>query len=341
MIKSSRASAARVLLAATPLAVGLLAPVQAFAAEPLAVSVTLSSPEIVGGDSGVKTITLSEPAPATGVSVGLRGVAYGGSVIYEDGEDIHTVRIPAGATSVRVPFHVVAPETEKAVRIQAVLNSGPTAGQWNDVARLKLLPADPADRAVTSVTLDENAVHEGTDVTGTVTLAEPAPVDGITVNILLPESGVGGPAPTDSTLHAPSFVTIPNGSRTATFPIDVAEVPYANLVPVTASLGTSESTAELVTVRSNRLTLSYEGADRGSTTKMAVGIGTTWNPLGATVKLSSSNPDVTVPATVKLPGGVPGAAFTVSVGSLAEAGETTRITATWLGRVVSVPFAVR
>src|SRR3954470_2656111 len=178
MIKDSKALSARVLLAAAPLAVALMAPVQASAEELPTVSGSVSSTAIVGGDSGVETITLSAPAPAEGYEVDLRSPTVG--VLYDVGNWITTVTVPAGATSVRVPFHVVAPETEKTVKLQASLKE---SSAWIDIATLKSLPANPADRAVQSLSLSQSSVHEGTTVTATVKLAKPAPVDGITVNL--------------------------------------------------------------------------------------------------------------------------------------------------------------
>jgi hypothetical protein len=337
MIKDSKALSARVLLAAAPLAVVLMAPVQASAEELPMLSGSVSSAVIVGGDSGVETITLSTPAPAEGVDVNLRD-QNGGGVLYGDGRPgwNTTVKVPAGATTVRVPFHVVAPEVEKTVKLQATLKD--SLEPWVDIATLKILPANPADRAVQSLSLSQGSVHEGTTVTGTVKLAKPAPVDGITVNL---ENLIPGQGPTEPTLEYPAFVTVPNGSTTATFPLKVDQVPYAKILPVTASLGTTKASSDLVVVHSNRLTLSYEGGDPGTTTKGAVGIGTTWNPLGATIKLTTDNPGITVPATVKIPGGIPGVTFPITVSPNAAHNSTVTITATWLNQTVTSTFYVR
>jgi hypothetical protein len=339
MIDNSKTLVASALLVAAPLAFVLTSPVAASADGGFTLSGSVSSATITGGDSAVETITLSAPAPTSGVGINLRGRALNGEAIYGDSSNgyFDTVRVPAGATTIRVPFHVTAPRTELVLPLEGQLSG---SVQWVELAKLTVLPADPAVRSVRSLALSTGSTTEGTTVTGTVTLNQPAPVDGITVNVGVDYEALGA-GPDVPALTTPWFVTVPNGSTTATFPIRVTSVPNATIVPIIASLGTTSGTPDLVVVHSNRLTLANGGSTPGADFKMAVGIGTTWNGFGATVALQSDNQNVTVPATVKIPGWTPGVAFPVSVNTQAPHNTSVKITATWLGNTVTSTVYIR
>ncbi|MEV1177158.1 hypothetical protein AB0J09_53100, partial [Nonomuraea sp. NPDC049784] len=217
---------------------------------------SVSPPVITGGDGAVQTITLDRPAPAGGVVVSL---SY--DLIYGASTGRRAV-VPAGATSVTFPFRIGAPKQETLARLYAQVPGSPLA----PIAEVRILPADPAIRAVTALEFSAPAALVGATVTGTVTLKEPAPAGGITVALWSNTSY--GP-----NVNVPPYVTVPAGSVSASFPVRVNEAATASVVTPSADLGTSLVTQEFVVVPGTFSLSGGGGLQPGETVRGAVGIG--------------------------------------------------------------------
>jgi hypothetical protein len=135
----------------------------------------------------------------------------------------------------------------------------------------------------------------------------------------------------DATL--PSSVTVPPGSKTATFTVKSAPVAVNVNAVITAKFGTVTETASL-TVEAAQFTGFTVAPDTfvGSSTTSVTGTLTLNGPppsAGATIKLSSSNPSVaSVPATAFIHSGNTTVSFPVKH-SAVKSSELVTITATY------------
>ncbi|MFC4532849.1 hypothetical protein [Sphaerisporangium dianthi] len=235
--------------------------------------------------------------------------------------------MPEGARSVSFPFRIAAPRETVTYEMKAqVAGSGLTT-----VAKLTILAADPAVRAVTEFRSSADVALDGTALTGTVVLKTPAPAGGITVSLSnnAPYAGAG--------VSIPLYVTIPGGSTSASFPMRVF-ASYPDVARPSADIGTSIAIGDIVVVP-KEFALSAGGLRRG-TAKGAVGIGEAPNPSGATVTLTSDTPGFTVPPTVTIPPGKPGASFPITVSDSIPYGKRVVLTATWNGRTITSDYWV-
>ena len=234
-----------------------------------------------------------------------------------------SVHVPAGATSVSFPFRLTAPAATTVRSLWAQMSGSPLT----KVAEVTVLAADPSTRAVTALRFDPDAAVAGTSTTGTVTLNNPAPAGGISVDLWSNTSY--GP-----NVHVPPYVVVEEGRTSATFPALITTADSPAVVRPSADIGTSRVTAPLVVVPTT-FALGGSVVTPGTTGEAAVGIGTAANPAGITVTLASDTPGVTVPATVTIPADSPGAAFPVTVAASVPRGSAATITATWNGASVT------
>ncbi|REE96344.1 hypothetical protein [Thermomonospora umbrina] len=314
-----RARTARALVAAVPLMVAGLAPAPAHArAAPITViSSTVTPSTIIGGGGGTQTITLSRAVGSAGLSLSLYGdatyrVSTGGGTLY----------LKPGQTSVTFPFRIGAPSTTRTFTLSAQTPGTMVKG----IASFTLKAADPATRAVSELTFGSDAAVTGSSLTGTVRLKYPAPEGGLTVSLW------GGGA-YSAGISVPTYVLVPEGRTSATFPARVS-TPHASSQPEiltsSADLGTSRALRDVVIV-SKIFALSSGAPRRNSVDKMAIGLGDVPNPSGAVVTLHSDDPAVKVPAQVTVPAGQPGVAFEYTMGDFAFGTPWPKVTATWNG----------
>jgi hypothetical protein len=135
-----------------------------------------------------------------------------------------------------------------------------------------------ADPALASVTLSQETVVGGTPVTGTVTLVSSAPAGGVVV-----------PLTSDNTVAAtvPASVTVPAGSRSATFPVTTFTVPnpQSSLIIGTAGGVTKYGIVTVTTSsQANRgsVSLARGGTGGGRITSQPAGIDCTFITNGGT-----------------------------------------------------------
>ncbi len=158
---------------------------------------------------------------------------------------------------------------------------------------------------LSSLTLSAPLVAAGYSVSGTVTLDEPAPVGGVAVSL----------ASNNAIATVPSFVVIPEGALSTTFPVTTGLQYSFLVVTISASYGNTVSATLFVGASPTLgLILLYPRATDGGTTTIG-SVSLAGNPPfpGATVALSSSNPGLAaVPPTVTLPYGIITGQFSIT-----------------------------
>ena len=174
-------------------------------------SVTVDPASVVGGMGVTGTVTLSEPAPAGGASVSLTSSSVSAKVST-------VVVVPQGATTATFPI------TTNAVTAVFSVNIGGTIGAVTQKAVLQITPT----AAPVSLTLSPTTVKRGSSSTATVVLNAAAPAGGTRVTLSSSKT-------TAATVLA--SVTVPAGSRTATFTVSTkaASAATTSTIKVTAS----------------------------------------------------------------------------------------------------------
>ncbi len=209
--------------------------------------------------------------------------------------------------------------------------------------------AAPPGSLTITVTMSEDGVFGGDSDNGKVKLSQPAPAGGVTVHLGLGKNPVmvpcNHPILTTSSLPAsvPSCVSVPAGATSATFTATTVNVKTSKQVKLTATLDAASGKAAFLV---NPVTVYFSQIPSGA---MNWGSSATWAvklshipKKGATVLLSSSNGSVTVPKSVKVPGGTfTATASTVSSCSMSPPSPASgKITATWEGASANAPVTV-
>ena len=271
----------------------LLAPSVVVTSNPLT-SVTLTPTSVVGGLTATGTVTLANPAPMAGATVGLTSgntlVTVPSAILVSAGATTATFDVTTSATSVAVP-----------VSITATYSGGSRS------ATLTVLPA-PVVITPASLVLSPTSVGGGASSTATLTLTGPAPTGGLTVSL----------ASSDPAATVPATVTIPAGSVSAQFSITTVSVSTQTVAVISATVNSVTKTAKL-TLQAPTLepiTLSPVTVFGGQS---AAGVLTLTYPAtagGAAIALSSSDPSAAVPATVTIPVGKTSASFMVTTSAV-------------------------
>jgi len=184
-------------------------------------SFALSPSSTIGGGSVAATVTVSAPAPDSGLDVAITSSNPAAIV------PPHAT-IPAGQTS--QTFTVGTKDTASPVMatITATLSfTGSTRDATLSIARL----------GVQQVALGLAALPGGLPVTGTVVLTAPAPVD---VQVLLSSS--------DAAATVPAAVTVPAGVTSQPFDIATVDAPPTRTVTITATYGGTTQSAALTVI---------------------------------------------------------------------------------------------
>jgi uncharacterized protein (TIGR03437 family) len=224
---------------------------------------SVSSGSILGGKNLTGNVTLSSNAPPGGVIVVLSA-------------DNDRVRLPAvvavGYAKSSADFAI----TTLAVTSVQTVTLTATLSRATVTATLQLLPP-------LQLTLNASAVVGGNSVSGTVTLADPAPVAGANVRL---NSG-------DGTVQV-SPVTIPAGQMSQTFTLTTSAVTAARTVSITAIYAGASQTVLLTVnppaaVTLSSLTISPDHVTGGSSTQATVTLTGPAGTGGVRVDLQSSS----------------------------------------------------
>lgn len=263
-------------------------------------SLSISPNSVFAGNDAVGTVTLSAPAPSTGLVIPLSSNnACAGVPSF--------VTIQAGSSS--ATFTVAT--TGVNVRTSAVVTAGAGVTQQSGV-----LTVNPV--TLTNLSLSPTSIGGGSTSTGTVTLSGPAGPGGVVVSLSTIDTG--------ATL--PASVQVPAGASTATFTISTKAVQVATAVMVAATLGSSTETATLTITPAALLsvTVSPSMVIGGTTSTGTVSLNGNVFTGSFVVSLSSGNPSVIVPKSVTIPAGSSSATFSVTTKAVATA-TTVTITA--------------
>lgn len=236
--------------------------------------------------------------------------------------DPYTIRVLPNSGHLRV---TVSPSSATVDYVRAFL---PGAGTNNgQVAYTYTMGGATSDAvSVSSLSLNPTTVIGGmTNSTGTVTLNNPAPSDGVLVTL----SSSNGSAAT-----VPTSVTVNPSATSATFPVTSVTVTSSATSVITATLNRSV-TATLTVNRAatglSSLTLNPTTVAGGAANSIGtVALNGFAPPGGVVVTLSSSDPSATVQDSVTVPANATSTTFTVTSLSVTSSTSVT-ITATFNG----------
>ena len=273
---------------------------------PLLAGLTVSPTTVLGGNSSTGTVTLARPAPDGGVSVNLTATVGATTPT--------SVTIAAGATSATFNIATAAQLTTTTSTISASL-SGTTQSAVLTISAPSLI----------GFTVSPSTTAGGSSVVGTVTLNGIAPPSGTTVKL----------SSNNTAVSIPTSVVVSGGQSSATVQISTGATATTISAILSASLGTTTLKANLTIQAASLSSVTITpGTVVGGSNTSVLGMVTLDGRAitsGATVTLSSSSTTLaTVPATVKVPGGMATATFPISH-KLVTAAKSVTITATYGG----------
>jgi hypothetical protein len=170
----------------------------------------LSSTSVDGGETIMGTLRLSGPAPHEGISLTLSSSNPPAAPVPE------SITIPRGALSGRFKITTTKVTNFTPVDISA------TDGL---ITKSVTLNVDPAETALSSLTLSANSTEGGRIITGRITLLNPSSSSETTIVLLSLQPDVAEVA---------SSIIVPAGSSTASFRIKLASVKVSTRVTVGA-----------------------------------------------------------------------------------------------------------
>jgi hypothetical protein len=157
-----------------------------------------------------------------------------------------------------------------------------------------------------TLTLSASSTTGCRPVTGTITLTEAAPAEGVTFAL----------SSSNANAEVPATVTVAGGATTTTFTVTTTAVASQVTAAITAT-GSPPLSRNLVIrpMSATAFAMSPNRVAPGSTSTGTVTLACVAGPGAVTVNLSTSNPLVTVPASIVIPAGAPSGTFTATVGA--------------------------
>jgi hypothetical protein len=260
--------------------------------------ILLSPSTLPAGETATGTVLLSGPAPAEGVTVGMRSNATSVATVAP------TVTIPAGGTA--GAFAVSAQPV-------AVTSHAAISATFDGITRTATLTVQPAGVTLSTLGLAPTLLVGGEAAVGTVTLTGPAPDDGAVVSLS-----------SSNTIRAtvPGTVAVAAGETSASFPVTTFPVTSPASVSVTGSFGGVTRFASLTLTPASGV-LAALAIDPDTVVGGAAAVGTvtlTGAPgTDTVVALASTTPTVaTVPATVTVPAGQTSGTFPIATHPVSE-----------------------
>jgi uncharacterized protein (TIGR03437 family) len=275
---------------ATITAQGETAALEIDPANALAVSgLSVTPTSVLGGRNVTATVTLSGTAPAGGVKVGIASDNTAA-------QPPATVTVPFTASSATFSIPTSPVTNSQACNITATLGRSSQTAQFTAIPALQLV-------------LASNSVvgGNGNTVTGTVIIADSAPLVGATINL----------QSSNSAAAVPYGVNIPSGQNSASFTIMTGAVTAARTVTITATYGSLKQSATLTVNPPASPTLTGVTVSPAYVTGGTNAIGTVTlgavAPIGGiAVNLKSSSTAAQVPLLFSVPQGATTASFTIS-----------------------------
>ncbi len=195
-------------------------------AAPALTSLTLAPATVTGGAGATGSVLLSAPAPAAGAVVSLSSDRSAALVP-------SSVGIAAGATSASFAI------TTTAVSSTVTANLTASYAGVSKSAALTLQPAAPTPTLAT-LSLQPRQVVGGRTVSGSVSLAAPAPVGGVVVTLASSNTSLA---------TVPASVTIGAGARSAAFVVNTAPTSTTRGLSISAATPARSLTATLIVLR--------------------------------------------------------------------------------------------
>jgi uncharacterized protein (TIGR03790 family) len=284
--------------------------------QPLLASLALLPASVIGGGPSTGYLNLNSPAPAGGISVALASNNAAVSIPAN-------VSIDAGFSGGSFPISTLAVSATTTATLSAT---------YAGAKKTATLTVNPLN--VLSVTLSPTSVTGGFSTTANkVTMSGVAPADTI-VNLSSSDPGV----------TLPASVTVLAGTNVSpNFTITTSAVAAVTSVAISASYNALSKSASLTVnpISVSSLTLSPTSVAGGaSTTTNKVTLSSAAPAGGAVVSLSSSDPGVTVPASVTVAAGqTVSPTFTITTSSVAATTFVT-ISATYNGLTKNATLTV-
>ena len=181
------------------------------------------------GNDGGFTISLNEPAPDGGLVVNYLVSAASTATASSDYEALgSSVTIPAGATSVDIPVVVIDDDViEGAESVIVNLQPGETYDLGSSTTATVFIDDNDVRATPVASISATNAAEPSTNGQFTITLAEPAPDGGLTINYAVSGSSTAT-VPGDYQALG-SSVNIPAGDTSADIPVMVVDDKVAEL----------------------------------------------------------------------------------------------------------------
>jgi hypothetical protein len=253
---------------------------------PIATTISFSPASVVGGLSSTGTISLSGPAPSTGLQVALSSNKT--SVMVPA-----TITVPAGATEVTFNALTSTVAANSTATITGTIGARTATGTLTVTAP-----------QLTGLTVRPVSVPGGTSSNGTVTLSSAAPAGGLTVAL------------SSSSLKAgvPATVSIVEGATSAQFTVTTVGVAAPVSAVITGTLNGISATDTLTVTAPTvvSVTLDPTTVPGGRTSTGTVNIGYAAPAGGVAVALTSSSASAGVPASVTVAEGATKATFTIT-----------------------------
>jgi len=254
--------------------------------------IAVNPSQVIGGSNTTVSGTVSLDGPATSAGATIKLTSSNTKVATVPA----SVKVVSGGTSVSFAVTHLLVQTATQVVITA---------SYNGVTQNAILNVQPY--TVSSVTIMPPSVIGGTAASGVVTLGAPAGTKSGAILVKLTSNS--------KAVTIPATVSVQVGATTAKF--NVTTVPQATdtNVIVTASLTSGSQTASITVLAPKLKSITITpGSVKGSATTAVTGTVTLTGPApagGVVIKLSSSDPSATVPASVTVAAGKSVATFKV------------------------------
>jgi len=232
--------------------------------DPTLSNLSITPLSVTGGSSATGTVTLTAPATAGGVVVGLSSDSAVAGVP-------PTVTVPADALTASFTVTTTAVTASSSALIRA------THGAASRAFQLAVTPA-AAGPAVASVTLSASTVVGGTPVTATVTLEAAAPAGGTSAVLTSDNTNVA---------TVPPSVTVPAGARSATFTVQTKPVTNSASAVIVAEAGGARRGAVITatsefSANNGSVSLARGGTGEGRVVSTPAGIDCTFTRTSTT-----------------------------------------------------------
>ena len=251
-------------------------------------TISASPSSVTGGVSSTGTVTLSAPAPGTGVIVSLSS----------SGPDVQvpaTVVVQAGNTSATFPITTSLVNSVESLSISATLNNKTVSSGF-------LLGASVS---MHYVTISPSSVTGGLSSVGTVVLNGIAPASGTLVSL----------SSSNPCAQVPPTVLVPAGASSVNFPITTTAVTTNTLLSISATFNNHTASYGFLVAVPNLSSLSITGSATivgGILETVSANLNGPAPAGGVLVALSSNSIFGTVPTSVFIPAGSTSATFTLT-----------------------------